>query len=492
MRLIHDPESALQPSCESDYEDDDDCMKQHAMVVPTELASAILVWLKRHHHLGREQFRLLAPFLFYEWDLKDLVELDTSWFDAIPRTPLQYLKNINVSGCHELESLGVTQDAFSLPIEKLPSLMIANFQGCTKLSRSVLDVLQFSTKLISLNLSGCRKIDDQSLGAIQRLQCLESLDLALRKIGRIRTLNTLILRGCNDISDDGMSSLSGLECLQYVDARHCEEIRSLPISWTDIRVLLLGRTSFGEADAAVLQYMPKLQELDLRSCRILKRGIEFINRLERLERLVLAETALTDAGLIEICKHNVYLKALDVSGTEVTDAGTMGLANLKDLEVLSLDTSGITNRSLANLTCLPRLEKLDLFGASITDNGLLHLVPLRRLKELEICSGTISDRGVELISKITTLTSLNLSQNRNIHAKSLVYIRSLTELRYLNLSNTSISALSLRHLYSLKELQSLSVYGCALTPSHIDVLRDILPELRENTPLELRALKAKT
>lgn len=86
---------------------------------------------------------------------------------------------------------------------------------------------------------------------------------------------------------------------------------------------------------------------------------------------------------------------------------------------------------------------------------------------------------------------------RNIHAKSLFYIRSLTELRYLNLSNTSISALSLRHLYctfsnfvlrwlarnvsdsnryavhctALKNLETLSVYGCTLTASHIDVLR---------------------
>lgn len=93
------------------------------------------------------------------------------------------------------------------------------------------------------------------------------------------------------------------------------------------------------------------------------RGIEFISRLKDLERLVLAETALTDAGLLEICKHVKYLKALDISSTEVTDAGTIGLANLKELEILYMDISGITNRSLANLTMLPRLEKLDLFGA---------------------------------------------------------------------------------------------------------------------------------
>lgn len=36
---------------------------------------------------------------------------------------------------------------------------------------------------------------------------------------------------------------------------------------------------------------------------------------------------------------------------------------------------------------------------------------------------------------------------RNIRAKSLFFIRTLTNLRSLNLSNTGITALSLRHLY---------------------------------------------
>jgi len=176
-------------SCECGEEDDD--VKTQTAVVPTEIAAAILMWLKEHHQLGKEQFQLLAPFLYHEWNLKDLPDLDASWFDEIPFAPLQYLKSINLSGCHQLQALG-SRDAYS-QIEKLPSLTIADFRGCVKLSRSVLDVLQFSPNLVSLNLSGCRNIDDRSLLALQRLFCLECLDLS----------------GCRLVTSTGLKYLAG-------------------------------------------------------------------------------------------------------------------------------------------------------------------------------------------------------------------------------------------------------------------------------------------
>lgn len=98
-------------------------------------------------------------------------------------------------------------------------------------------------------------------------------------------------------------------------------------------------------------------------CCSVYRGFQFISRLKHLERLDLGETSLTDYGLLEICNGTRNLKALNVSDTEVSDNGTSGLANLKELRILRLDTKGITNRALANVSLLLRLEKLDLFGA---------------------------------------------------------------------------------------------------------------------------------
>ncbi|KAG7394419.1 hypothetical protein PHYBOEH_005189 [Phytophthora boehmeriae] len=517
--------------------------------LPTELAAKVLTWLRQHYVLEKPQFQTLAPFLMHEWNLADQQEVDDSWFDDIPLETWQYLKSIDVSGCHQLQQFGSEGGQF---IVEMPELIVASFQDCTALTKEAIQGLQLSTKLTALNLSGCNNLDDDCLDALNSLTRLKSLDLvrvfilfcrllvsvltlvrygqagcrnltdqgikhmtqmskleklrlarcmrltdeafdglalqfselreldvascriserALQEIGYLTNLEVLVIRGCQDINDDGMSFLTCLTNLKYFDARHCAKIHSIPTEWTQLQVLLLGYTAFAEADAAVLQHLTNLRELDLRKCRVMKRGFQFVSHLHQLERLGLAETPLMDAELLEICNGAKKLKALNISNTEIGDKGTAGLAKLKELRILRLDTPGITNRALANLSFLAQLERLDLFGANITDNGLMHLIPLHRLQELAICGGSIGDRGVGLISKLTSLTSLNLSQNRNIRTKSLFYLRSLTGLRCLNLSNTGISALSLRHLSPLKELQSLSVYGCSLSQGHIDVLR---------------------
>ncbi|RLN81649.1 hypothetical protein BBJ28_00024950 [Nothophytophthora sp. Chile5] len=285
--------------------------------LPTELATSVLQWLRQHHVLGKTQFQILAPFLLYEWNLAGQTDVEDSWFDDLPSTPLQHVKNIDVSGCHRLQQLG---SEWGRPVVELPSLTIACFQDCTNLSCDSIEMLQFSTKLTELNLSGCSSVSDGCLKALRGLVHLKSLELVR---------------------------------LIVVDR----------ILWRQLQVLLLGYTAFAESDAAVLQNLLNLQELELRKCRILKRGFQFISRLPKLERLGLAETALTDAGLLEICNGVPYLRALNISTTEISDAGAVGLAKLKELRILRMDAPGITNRALANLSLLSRLERLDLFGA---------------------------------------------------------------------------------------------------------------------------------
>ncbi|RLN92447.1 hypothetical protein BBJ28_00011528 [Nothophytophthora sp. Chile5] len=335
--------------------------------LPTELATSVLQWLRQHHALGKTQFQILAPFLLYEWNLAGQTDVEDSWFDDLPSTPLQHVKNIDVSGCHRLQQLG---SEWGRPVVELPSLTIACFQDCTKLSCDSIEMLQFSTKLTQLNLSGCSSVNDGCLKALRGLVHLKSLELVrlivvdrILQIGQLMSLQVLVIRGCQDIGDDGMRSLAGLTELTYFDARHCGQVHSIPTEWRQLQVLLLGYTAFAESDAAVLQHLLNLRELELRKCRILKRGFQFISRLPKLERLGLAETALTDAGLLEICNGIPYLRALNISNTEISDAGAVGLAKLKELRILRMDAPGITNRALANLSFLSRLERLDLFGA---------------------------------------------------------------------------------------------------------------------------------
>lgn len=189
MRLIHDPDAVMQSpyeresNCDGDggensEDEEEKDGKQRALALPTEIAAAILEWLKKHQQLEKEQFQLLAPFLVHEWSLKGCTDVNASWFDGVPFGSLQQLRSIDLSGCHQLEDIiGVRRGSNDSSTDTFPSLTVANFRGCEKLSPSVVDLLQFSPLLVSLDLSGCRNVDDRNLLALRRLHALETLNL---------------------------------------------------------------------------------------------------------------------------------------------------------------------------------------------------------------------------------------------------------------------------------------------------------------------------
>lgn len=142
--------------------------------LPTELAAALLQWLKVHHALNKEQFQALAPCLAHSWSLQGLLEVDDAWFRGISNAPWQYLMGLDLSGCAELQYLATDTKTEMI---QLPNLTIASFQGCEKLHPSVLGMLKGSSKLTALNLAGCRLITDHSLHALEHHTRLTRLDL---------------------------------------------------------------------------------------------------------------------------------------------------------------------------------------------------------------------------------------------------------------------------------------------------------------------------
>lgn len=200
-------------------------------------------------------------------------------------------------------------------------------------------------------------------------------DVTLQLLEYVVTLETLVIRGCRQVDDIGIERLHRLTALQFLDARHCPQLCGLRHEWSQLRVLLLTSTAFNDTDVLTFTSMPHLEELDLRSCRVVKQGFQVISQLKSLKRLTLAETALTDTMFLEIChgQASSSLVALDVSHTELTDVGTEGLQHLHQLECLSIDTPGITNQTLSYITKLKNLKRLDLFGARYEsiDNWIL-------------------------------------------------------------------------------------------------------------------------
>ncbi|MGB4727833.1 MAG: hypothetical protein WBH86_10535, partial [Thermogutta sp.] len=73
------------------------------------------------------------------------------------------------------------------------------------------------------------------------------------------------------------------------------------------------------------------------------------------------------------------LRRLDVAQTMVSDAGLIHLANLKSLEWLDFSgNSGVTDASVKILLEMPQLKEVRLDGTSMTQEAIAQLGPRAR------------------------------------------------------------------------------------------------------------------
>jgi hypothetical protein len=112
-----------------------------------------------------------------------------------------------------------------------------------------------------------------------------------------------------------------------------------------------------------------------------------IARLTKLERLFLARTAVTDAGLK--CLSSVpNLRYLSLAGTKVTDAGLPNLECLKHLEMLELCDTAVSDSGIESLSALRSLKSLYVDGTKVTKAGVGRL-----RKDLPNCFVTLEWPG---------------------------------------------------------------------------------------------------
>ena len=90
---------------------------------------------------------------------------------------------------------------------------------------------------------------------------------------------------------------------------------------------------------------------------------------------------------------------LDLSFTEVTDAGLKELAPLKNLTTLDLGYTKVTNAGLKELAPLKNLTKLYLNRTRVTDAGLNELGPLKNLTTLSLYDTKVTNAGVAELQK---------------------------------------------------------------------------------------------
>ena len=108
-----------------------------------------------------------------------------------------------------------------------------------------------------------------------------------------------------------------------------------------------------------------------------------------LERLG-AEIARNEQGdVIEV----------NLSDSQITDAGLVHLKALINLDELYLSNTQVTDVGLVHLKELTNLQKLYLWDTQVTDAGLLHLKGLTNLEYLYLHNTPVTDAGVRELKK---------------------------------------------------------------------------------------------
>ncbi len=110
---------------------------------------------------------------------------------------------------------------------------------------------------------------------------------------------------------------------------------------------------------------------------------DWLTSEEDLEYLVLAGTAVSDAGL-KILEGMNKIDVLEIGNTRFTDGGLAHLKGLTRLRHLALDNTAVSDVGLLRLAGLTRLQSLNLGGSLVTDAGIAHLMnmPSLRLRTL--------------------------------------------------------------------------------------------------------------
>ncbi len=115
-----------------------------------------------------------------------------------------------------------------------------------------------------------------------------------------------------------------------------------------------------------------ITEASLGRRRGLSDAITMVGRLDRLERLDLSDTVVTDAELAYL-RRLARLSRLDLTRTQVTNAGLMHLAELTELAHLELGETKVSDAGLVHLKGLTKLRGIDLRGTQVTDAGIERL-----------------------------------------------------------------------------------------------------------------------
>jgi serine/threonine protein kinase len=179
-----------------------------------------------------------------------------------------------------------------------------------------------------------------------------------------------------------------------------------------------------------LSHVRTVTRIDLSHCdQFTDAGVKHLAGLP-LIILRVHDTSLNNAGMHSICQIRT-LRKLDVCDNDIDDDGCSELANLSGLKNLEMHKVMVTGRTLYQIAKLKNLLGLDLGNDKVADN----LSALQQLKLIQfyLPQTYLTDANLLTLSRMHSLTLLDISNNNRITDAGLVALSSLKNLRELRI-----------------------------------------------------------
>jgi internalin A len=318
-----------------------------------------------------------------------------------------------------------------------------------KLTDDALNHLDGFDHLERLTLHRCPNVNGTGFAGLPKLPRLKSLavsecpltDVACPPIGRTGSLEEVRLIRTK-VTDDGLRQLAGLAAMETLGLEGTQVTGAgfAGPGWAKLREIEAPNAALSDAGLEAVGKLPALAVLRVDSCNVTDAGLHHLRNTKTLAELSLAGTKVTDRGLASL-KGLDKLRALDVSKTAVqgsalaelpaaamrklvldstrfddtgakhlarftglttlsasdcpvTDAGLIGLKELKKLTKVNLSGTKAADGVAKLLGTLPELEVATLDRTGLTDAGLRELVRAPRLRFVEARGTKVTKRGV--------------------------------------------------------------------------------------------------
>lgn len=176
--------------------------------------------------------------------------------------------------------------------------------------------------------------------------------------------------------------------------------------------------------------------------------------------------------------HLTGLKALNVKFSDFSDADLKYLDSLSNLSYLNVSATNVTGDGLARMKFLNKLTSLHA-GSVVNIQTLLERVAeMPKLSQLSLHANLLEDDAMKEIGRCQNLKVLSIGMNRKVSDRGMQYLSKLNNLRYLDLSGTSVTLQSLESLRQLPKLRNLVIPEIMMSARSAAIVRKALPKVK--------------